>query len=113
MPERRTAPRKKFSFYMRVINDDTQEILGHMVEVGPDGLQLETTMALPINKDYYLRVEVTPDLGDRPFIIFIARTRWCKMDEIELNLFHTGFSIVEIMPDDRQIFLNILKKYGT
>ncbi len=44
MPERRTTPRKKFVFYMRVLNDDTQEILGHMVEVGADGLQLETTM---------------------------------------------------------------------
>ena len=113
MPERRTTPRKKFVFYMRVLNDDTQEILGHMVEVGSDGLQLETTMPLPINRDYYLRLEITPDLGDRPYIVFIARTKWCKMDEIELNLYHIGFGIAEIMPDDKQIFLNVLKKYGT
>jgi hypothetical protein len=28
---------------MRVLNDDTQDILGHMVEVSIDGLRLETT----------------------------------------------------------------------
>ena len=83
MPERRTTPRKKFSFYMRVLNDDTQEILGHMVEVGEIGLQLETTVPLPLQKDFYLRLELTPDLADRPFIIFIARTKWCKIRAIK------------------------------
>ncbi|MBK8618068.1 MAG: PilZ domain-containing protein [Anaerolineales bacterium] len=113
MPERRTTPRKKFFFYMRVIDDDTQEILGHMVEVSAIGLQLETTNPFPINKDYYLRVELTSDLGDRPYIVFIGRTKWCKIDVIQPNLYHVGFEIAEIMPDDREIFLRILAKYGT
>ena len=112
MPERRTAPRKKFSLYMRVLDDDTQEQLGHMVEVSTDGLKLETSTALPINKDYYLRVELTPELADRPFIVFIARTKWCKVGILP-NLFQCGFRILEMMPDDREIFLNILKKYAT
>ena len=112
MPERRTTPRKKFFFYLRVLNDDTQETLGHMVEVSAIGLQLETTVPLPLQKNYYLRLELTSDLADRPFIIFIARTKWCKMDDIELNLYHVGFEIIEIMPDDREVFLRILAKFG-
>jgi hypothetical protein len=97
---------------MRVLDDDTQEILGHMVEVGALGLQLETTVPLPLQKDYYLRLELTPEVSDRPFIIFIARTRWCKIDDIEPNLYRVGFEIAEIMPDDKQIFLRVLAKYG-
>jgi hypothetical protein len=34
------------------------------------------------------------------------------MDEIEPNLYHAGFEIMEIMPDDREIFLRILAKFG-
>jgi hypothetical protein len=97
---------------MRVLDDDTREILGHMVEVGALGLQLETTVPLPLQKDYYLRLELTPELADRPFIIFIARSKWCKIDEIEPNLYRVGFEIVEIMPDDKQIFMGILGRYG-
>jgi len=97
---------------MRVLDDDTHEILGHMVEVGAIGLQLETTVPLPLQKDYYLRLELTPELADRPFIIFIARSKWCKIDDIEPNLYHVGFEIAEIMPDDKQIFLRVLAKYG-
>jgi hypothetical protein len=112
MPERRTTPRKKFAFYMRVLNDDTQEILGHMVEVGAIGLQLETTKPLPLQKEYYLRLELTPELADRPVMVFIARTKWCKMDDIEPNQYRVGFEIVEMMPDDREIFMRIVSKFG-
>jgi hypothetical protein len=51
-------------------------------------------------------------LADRPVIIFIARTKWCKIDAIEPNLYRVGFEIIEIMPDDREIFLRILTKFG-
>lgn len=112
MPERRTTPRKKFFFYMRVDDDDTQKILGHMVEVSATGLQLETTEALPVGKNYYLRLELTADLADRPYMVFVGSSRWCKIDKYEPNLFHVGFQIVEIMPDDREVFLRILEKFG-
>lgn len=112
MPERRTMPRKKFDMYMRVLNDDTQEILGHMVEVSPTGLRLETTAPVPLNKDYYLRIEITPDLGAVPYIVFIARSKWCRIDDILPNLYHVGFQIMEIVPEDREIFMRIIQKYG-
>lgn len=113
MPERRTMPRKKFDLYLRVMNDDTQQQLGHMVEVSSTGLQLETTGPMLLNMDYYLRLELTPELADRPFIVFIARSRWCKTDDIQPNLYRVGFAIVEILPDDKQIFMNIVQKYGS
>jgi hypothetical protein len=113
MAEKRTVPRKNFSFYMRVLNDDTEEILGHMVEVSAIGLRLETVGPLPINKDYYLRLELTPDLGDMPYIVFIARSKWCRIDNIQPNLFRVGFELVEIMPEDKQIFLRIMAKFGS
>ncbi len=113
MPERRTMPRRKFDLYLRVMNDDTQQQLGHMVEVSSTGLQLETTAPMLLNMDYYLRLELTPELADRPFIVFIARSRWCKTDDIQPNLYRVGFAIVEILPDDKQIFMNIVQRYGS
>lgn len=113
MAEKRTTPRKKFSYYMRVDDDDTQELLGHMVDVSPDGLRLETSSPLPLNKDFYLRAELTPDLADRPYIIFVGQTKWCRTDTIHPNLYHVGFKIVEIMADDREIFLRIVAKFAS
>lgn len=97
---------------MRVLNDDTQELLGHMVEISSVGLKLETIAPLPIDKDYYLRLELTADLADLPYIVLIARTKWCEQDTIELTLYRVGFELVEIMPEDRDIFVRILEKFG-
>lgn len=113
MPERRTTPRKNISFYMRVLNDDTEEILGHMIEVSSIGLRLETLGPLPLNKDYYMRLELTPDLGEIPYIVFLARTKWCQIDDIQPNLYRVGFELMEILPEDKEIFLRLLRKYGS
>ncbi len=112
MPERRTNPRKRVSFYLRVLNDDTQEILGQMVEVSMVGLRLETVEPVPLEKDYYLRLELTPDLGKIPYIVFLARSKWCNTDDIQPNLYQVGFEVVEILPEDRQVFQRILEKYA-
>ncbi len=112
MPEKRTVPRKRFNLYMRVLNDDTGEILGHMVEISSTGLRLETVGPLPTNTDYYMRIELTPDLGSMPFIIFVARSKWCKIDTIQPNLFQVGFEVVEMVPEDREAFLRIMQKYA-
>ena len=115
MSEQRTTPRKKIPIYMRILNDDTQEIIGHMVEVSNDGLRLESTVVLPTNKDYYLRLELTSDLGKNipAYIVFAAQSKWCKMDTILPNLFHVGFQIIEILPEDKEVFGLVLQKYGS
>lgn len=112
MPERRTVPRKKFNLYLRVMNDDTGEQMGHLIEVSPAGLQLETSAPLPLERDYYLRLELTAELADRPYIVFIARSKWRKPDHIQPNLFHVGFALAEILPEDKPIFINLVKKSG-
>ncbi|MCZ2128539.1 MAG: PilZ domain-containing protein [Anaerolineales bacterium] len=112
MPEKRTIPRKKVNLYMAVFDDDTGQILGHMVEASLIGARLETQAALPLERDYYLRIELTPDLGaPMPYIVFIARTKWCKTDVIQPNLYQVGFEVVEIVPEDKAIFNRIIKKY--
>jgi hypothetical protein len=112
MPERRTVPRKKFKLYLRVMNDDTGEQMGHVIEVSATGLQLETSAPLPLEKDYYLRLELTSELADRPYIVFIARSKWCRADAIQPNLCHIGFAVAEILPEDKPVFVNLVKKSG-
>jgi hypothetical protein len=35
------------------------------------------------------------------------------MDDIHPNIYHVGFEIVEIMPDDREVILGIIERYGS
>jgi hypothetical protein len=65
-----------------------------------------------VNKDYTLRLDLTPDVSDRSFIIFIARSKWSKPDPLDPTTTVDGFQIVNISPHDEEIFFRILEKYS-
>jgi hypothetical protein len=110
--ERRHSNRRKFSYYMQVLNDDTQELVGHLTDISPRGFKLDSSMTLPTGVEYPLRMELTSDMADRPYMVFLARTKWCSEDRLMPNIFNIGFEIVEILPEDAEIFARILEKYG-
>lgn len=110
--ERRTTPRRSFSYHVRVLDDDTQKTMGHLVEMSSTGVQLETTIPLPVDKDYFLRMELTSEIAPTNFIVFSARTKWCSPDKVTPNMFHCGFEITDMLPDDREIFQTMLVRFG-
>lgn len=112
MPERRTTPRRSFSYYVRVLDDDTQKTIGHLTELSATGIQLETSIPLPLEKDYFLRMELTSDIANQAYLIFSARTKWCRSDKITPNMYFCGFEITDMMPEDRETFKTILDKFG-
>ena len=110
--ERRNNERSKFGYYMRVIDNITSETVGYLTDISPRGFKLDSQKALTPNKDYTLRMDLTPDISDRSFITFIARARWTKTDPMDISAFVDGFQIINISPHDEEIFNRILEKYG-
>jgi hypothetical protein len=111
-PERRQSNRRKFTYYMQVLNDDTQELVGHLTDISPRGFKVDSTLVLPPGVDYPLRMELTSDVADRPYMVFMARSKWSAEDRLTPNLFNIGFEIIEILPEDAEIFERIVAKYG-
>jgi hypothetical protein len=112
MQERRTTPRRSFSYYVRVLDDDTQKTIGHLVDLSAIGMQLETSIQIPPEKDYFLRVELMPEISNQPFMLLAARSKWCESDKITPNMYYCGFEIIEMTPEDKAIYMTILNKFG-
>lgn len=112
MPERRRNPRKKFNYYMRVINEETGEPIGHLADVSVDGMQLETSACLSNGQGFQMQMELTPDISDSLFLFIAARALWCNQDKIMPNLYHVGFIITSISDHDKEIYLRLIEKYG-
>jgi hypothetical protein len=111
--ERRTNKRRKFGYYMRVINNATSELVGYLSDISPRGFKLDSQKPLVVNKDYTLRLDLTPDVSDRSFILFTARSKWSQPDPFDPNSNIQGFQVISISPHDEEIFIRILEKYGT
>ena len=111
--EQRIDNRRKFGYYMRAFDNNTNEILGYLSDISPRGFKLDGQKALKINNDYAIRLELTTEVSDTPHIVFIARALWSRSDPISPNDYVGGFRIISISTHEHTIFNRIFEKYGT
>lgn len=112
MTERRTTPRRNFAYYM-CVDETTQQLAGHLADISPRGFKLDCSQPLPLEKDFRLRMDLTSDVSDRPYIVFTARSKWGQPDATDPFVHNVGFEIGQISPADEQIFQNIVERYGS
>jgi hypothetical protein len=110
--DRRKYKRRSLAYYMLVVDAVTSETVGHLVDITPAGFLMDCPKALPLEKDFHLRLDTMPDVADKSYITFTARSKWCKPDVVEPYLFDVGFKIVIISPHDAEIVRRIAEKYS-
>jgi hypothetical protein len=111
--ERRRLLRQNLSYYMQILDPDTLQIVGHLVDVNRIGLMIDSSNPLSVGRDYRLRMDTTPEVADKTCINFVARVRWCRPDKIEPTIFNIGFEITSISAHDLDIIQRIVEVYGT
>jgi hypothetical protein len=113
MPERRKLDRRTFSYYMRLMNDNTGELVGHLADISTGGFKMESLKPIPPNMDFQFRIELTSEVADVPYMVFGARSKWCQRDHIDYSIFNVGFQIIDMSPGDVEIFSRMFEKYGS
>lgn len=113
MAERRQTDRREFSYYMRVVDDSSGQLVGHLVEIGTGGFKLDCRLAVPANVRYTLRIDLTSEIAEKQYMIFTAISRWCRPDRFDPTAFNVGFQIIEMHPGDMEIFIRMFERYGS
>ncbi len=111
--EKRKLSRRNFSYYMRVMDEVNGQLVGHLSDISTGGFKLDSTSAIPNNKDYRLRIELTNEVANKNFMVFMARSKWCHKDPIDPTAFNVGFQITNMAPSDFEIFSRMFEKYGS
>jgi len=111
--ERRKLSRRNFSYYMRVMDETSGQLVGHLTDISTGGFKLDCSRAIPINRDFRLRIELSADVANKNFMIFLAKSRWCHSDNIDPTSFNVGFQITQMAPSDFEIFARLFEKYGS
>jgi hypothetical protein len=104
--------RKDFFYYMRVIDDETKEVVGHLADISTGGFKLDTQKPVPINQDFRLCMQLPKEISDIPFMVFGARSRWCNMDPTDPFTYNVGYQLIHFAPKDLEVFIRMMEKYG-
>lgn len=113
MPERRKLNRRIFSSYMRMMDDRTGALVGHLTDISTGGFKLDSQKPIPANHDFNFRIELPNEVANKTFMVFSARSRWCEHDRIDPTSYNVGFQIINITPGDLEIFSRMFEMYGT
>ena len=98
---------------MRVMGEVNGQLVGHLADISTGGFKLDSASAIPSNKDYRLRIELTNEVANKTFMIFLARSTWCQTDPIDPPASNGGFHITNMAPSDFEIFSRMFEKYGS
>jgi hypothetical protein len=113
MADKRNLKRRHFSYYMQAVDNITQEMVGYMADISPNGFRLDCKRPIQPNQEYELRFDLTSEVADKPFVTLLARSKWCRLDEFDPFVYNVGFQLIRVELEDIEIFRRILQKYGT
>ena len=86
-------------------------MLGHVVDMTPQGLMLISETPLPSDTAFRLEIELPEGFANKRSVTFDARSLWCEVD-IDPHFHNTGFQLFDITPDDVAIIEAIVAAFG-
>jgi tryptophanyl-tRNA synthetase len=110
--EKRKVERRDFTYYMKVTDAATGNLIGYLVDISTGGFKLDSEKAVPVGRDFRLHLELSGEIANKSSLIFSARSIWCQPDPIDPTAFKVGFQIVGLGSGDSIIFQRMYEKYA-
>lgn len=110
--QQKRLERKDIRYYMQLFDDKTQTLIGHLADINYGGFKMDSQKPIPVNVNIRFRMDLTSEVADKPRMVFIARSRWCKVDPLDPFSYNVGFQLIRMSPQDGEIFNKLIKKYG-
>ena len=107
----RSMKRRHLIYYLRVINCDTEELLGFLVDITTRGFMVMSEKPIQTGRLFHLKILRASDAEEKQFLFFDARSKWSERS-INSEFYDTGFELVNVTPDDFDEIEKIIDELG-
>ncbi|MCM8813168.1 MAG: PilZ domain-containing protein [Candidatus Omnitrophica bacterium] len=107
----RKLHRRHLIYYLRVFNQQSGVMLGHLVDITPDGVMLVSETAIAVGAKYQCEMVLPQEISGTKKVCFEARSVWTKQD-INPDFFATGFEIRNISEKDIDLIGTLVDRFG-
>ena len=109
--EKRRLKRSHLFYYLRVFDRSNNEMLGHLVDITPEGAMLISENPIPVNTHYQLRMQLPAEIFGRAYLDFDAESLWSKPDT-NPDFQDAGFRLLNVNVKDTAIISRLIDDYG-
>ena len=109
--EQRKFNRHHLIYYLRVYDGVSSRVVGHVVDISPQGIMLITDEPIAVQEEYRLRMRFPGSGSEQEELLFDAVCRWCREDE-NPEFYIAGFQIQDL-PDSATSFIQgLIAEFG-
>lgn len=111
MAQKRELERKALVYYLKIFEQDSDELLGRLGDITEKGFLLISDKGLPVEKEFDLRMKLPDTFPDEDEIEFTAESVWSQKD-VNPDFYATGFKITGISAEAKQTISELIDLIG-
>lgn len=109
--EQRSLSRHHLIYYLRVFDGISSRVVGHIVDISPQGIMLITDEPITVQEEYRLRMRFPGAGSEQEELIFDAVCRWCREDD-NPEFYIAGFQIQELPEAAANFIQGLIAEFG-
>ena len=111
MQDKRKLKRRYLLYYMRIYDSVSRQQIGNLVDITTKGIMIVGDHPLPEGQIAHLRMELTYEVAEKPYMEILATSKWCEPD-VTPDRFNIGFEIQNLASEDAEIIQRINEEFG-
>lgn len=111
MVEKRRAKRRHIIYYLRVFDQNNDQLVGQLVDITTSGMKLVSENSIEPDTYYELRMVLPEEIDKKKEITFAVKSMWCKRD-VNPNFYSIGFEFEDIATEDINIVKNLIYDFS-
>ena len=111
MVNKRRDERHQISFFLRILDKDTDDAMGHVVDISASGMRVLADRPVSKDRDYTLAIDLAKDINFEQEVIFTAKCVWIEQD-LSSGAYNCGFQLQNVTEKDQIIILKLIEQFG-
>lgn len=109
--ERRSAARKQVRYFLTVLDQNTSEQIGLLVDLNTVGAMVIRESKYEVGKPCKIRIVLPEEIDGAQFIEMDVKSKWCEKD-INPSFYAVGFEIQSISDKNKLLIVQLMNTFG-
>lgn len=111
MLEKRKLKRRHPVYYLKVVDLETKQSLGYLIDINVKGIMLAGKAALPIRKPYKVAIHLPSEMNGEKEIYLKVTSIWNEFDPM-LEKTRSGFKIEDSTEEELEKIKWLIENFG-
>lgn len=109
--DRRRQPRQFSAYCLKIMDADSGNTFGHLVDMTTDGLMVKSDQPIREHSLHQLTMELPDEVGEAETVEFVAYSKWCR-NAPELPIYDIGLEFRDASAQSQRIMEYLIRHHS-